>query len=138
MFALTFGLFMWSLLALGIARAVPARPLYEPPEAPKPPPTLSLSGTTWQGRLYADGERVTFHADGTLTYNIGQGRGGGSPGSWRLTGNQLYFEINKYSEYQTIVDGEVIKGNGWNKDGLKCQPFLKRILSEKTMEKGPW
>src|SRR5213079_2963864 len=91
-------LFAWSILALGVAHAVPARPLFVPPDPPKPPPLIALSGTTWSGRLYSDGERVTFHADGTLTYGHLKG-GNDSGGSWRLTGNQLYFEINKWSEY---------------------------------------
>ena len=127
----------WFVLGLGIAQAVPARPLYEPPDPPKPPPTFSLDETTWLGRLYADNEQVTFHANGTLTYGYGNG-GMTSPGVWRLTGNQLYFEINKWSEYQTTVDGDVIQGNGWNKNGLKCQPFLKRVVTEKTQEKAKW
>ena len=129
--------FAWSLLALDVAQAVPARPLYEPPDPPKPPPTFSLDETTWLGRLYAENEQVTFHADGTLTYGHGKG-GGTSPGVWRLTGNQLYFEINKWSEYQTTVDGDVIQGNGWNKNGQKCQPLLKRVLNEKMQEKAKW
>jgi len=127
----------WFVLGLGIAQAVPARPLYEPPDPPKPPPTFSLDETTWLGRLYADNEQVTFHANGTLTYGYGKG-GMTSPGVWRLTGNQLYFEINKWSEYQTTVDGDVIQGNGWNKNGQKCQPLLKRVLNEKMQEKAKW
>jgi hypothetical protein len=127
----------WSLLALSVAQAVPARPLYEPSDAPKPPPTLSLSDTTWLGRLFTENEQVTFHADGTLTYGHGKG-GGGSPGVWRLTGNQLYFEINKYSEYQTTVNGDVIQGNGWNKGGQKCEPLLKRVPNEKLQGKAQW
>jgi hypothetical protein len=97
-------LFAWFVLALGSASGVPARPLYEP----EPPPkiwTIDLRNTTWVGRLYSDNEQVTFHADGTLSYG---GSIPGSPGVWRLTGNQLYFEINKWSEYHTLVEGDVI------------------------------
>jgi hypothetical protein len=130
-------LFAWSLLALGVAQAVPARPRYEPPDPPKAPPPLSLSGTTWLGRLYAENEQVTFNADGTLTYGHGKG-GGTSPGVWRLTGNQLYFEINKWSEYQTTITGDIIHGNGWNKSGQICQPLLKRVPNEKVQEKAKW
>ena len=47
-----------------------------------------------------------------------------------MTGNQLYFEINKWSEFETIVQGDVISGKGWNKGGQKCQPMLKRVYNE--------
>ena len=52
--------FVWLTLALSLAHAVPARPLYEPAELPKAPPPIVLQGTTWIGKLYADGEQVTF------------------------------------------------------------------------------
>jgi hypothetical protein len=116
---------VWLALAV-VAQAVPSRLLYVPPEPPKAAPLIVLSDTTWVGRLYSDNEQVTFHADGTLTYGSTV-KGRGSPGVWRLTGNQLYFEINRYSEYQTIVNGDVIAGNGTNKNGQKCQPLLRRV-----------
>ncbi len=120
-------LLLFAFFALVVsAYAVPARPLYEPPDPPKAPQAIDLVGTTWKGRLYTEGEQVTFHADGTLTYGSTI-KGNGSPGVWRLTGNQLYFEINKWSEYQTVVVGDVISGSGSNKGGQKCQPYLKRL-----------
>lgn len=123
----------WLVLALGVAHGVPSRPLYVPPDPPKAPPLLVLSGTTWIGRLYTEGEQVTFHADGSLTYGSTV-KGGGTPGVWRLTGNQLFFEINQWSEYQTVVNGDVISGNGANKSGQKCQPFLKRVHTDLTQK----
>ncbi len=124
----------WFTLALSIAQAVPARPLYVPTEPSKPQPLVMLIGTTWRGKLFSDGEQITFHADGTLTY--GFGKGGESPGSWKLTGNQLHFEVNKYSEYQTTVTGDTIQGNGWNKAGQKTQPFLQRMPAQ--IDKRDW
>lgn len=123
------------ILLPALGHAVPVRPLYEPPAQPGPQVGISLGNTTWSGRLYHDGEQVTFHPDGTLTYGA---EPNGSRGSWRLTGNQLYFEINKWSEYQTIVSGDVISGAGWNKGGQKCQPFLRRISAAKMQEKKNW
>lgn len=124
----------WFTLAIALAEAVPARPLYEPTDPPKQQPLVLLIGTTWRGKLFADGEQITFHADGTLTY--GFGKGAESPGSWKLTGNQLYFEVNKYSEYQTTVTGDTIQGSGWNKAGQKVQPYLRRIAG--PFERRDW
>ena len=59
---------VWSAVAIGVAQGVPARSLYLAPAPPAPPPWISLAGTTWSGQLYAPGEQVTFHEDGTLTY----------------------------------------------------------------------
>lgn len=133
---LPFVLFAFVLLSLSTAYGVPARPLYEPPPPPKMPALIQLPGTTWIGRLYTDNEQVTFHADGTLTYGATV-KGAGSPGSWRLVGNQLYFQINNWSEYETIVEGDMIRGNGWNKSGQKCQPMLKRSYNGQQ-EKAQW
>ena len=90
----------------GIAGAVPARPLYEPEPPAKPTLAPILAGTTWVGKLFSEGEKISFYTDGTLLY--GDPGNGGSRGSWKLDGNQLFFEINQYSEYQTVVRGDVI------------------------------
>jgi hypothetical protein len=119
---LTIVLFAWSCLA-GLALAVPARPLYEPEPIPKLSPTASLAGTTWVGMLFIPNSRVTFNADGTLVY------GGNSPGTWKLDGVKLTFQINQYSEYDTVINDNVIEGIGWNKAGEKCQPKLYRSES---------
>ena len=114
-------------VAFSIAIGAPARPLYEPPDPHKPVPAVLFVGTTWVGRLFTDNEQVTFHANGTLTYQFGQdGRDRGSPGTWKLTGNQLWFEVNKYSEYQTTITADTIQGIGWNREGQKVKPLLKR------------
>lgn len=67
--------------------------------------------------------KVTFNADGTLLYDA---PGGGSSGNWKLEGNVLCFDINNYSEYKTIVNGNVIEGTGRNKAGQECKPMLIR------------
>ena len=107
----------------GIACAVPARPLYEPERFVPPPARPSLVGTTWIGKLFVDGSRVTFKPGGALEYGEG---GSVSPGTWRLEEDTLYFDINQYSEYKTIVKGDTIEGIGWNKSGMKCTPLLRR------------
>ena len=119
-------------LAISVAHAVPARPLYVPPDPPMLAPTIDLAETVWVGRLYTDGEQVTFHSNGTLTYAIG---GGQFPGTWRLTGDKLYFDINNFSQYQTTVVGDVIQGTGTNKGGQPCTPLLKR---QRQHEKAQW
>jgi hypothetical protein len=114
---------IWIIAAIGFADAAPARRTFEP-EPPAPRYAITLGGTTWVGMLYMENSKVTFHPDGTLTYGEA---GNGSPGVWKLSGNKLYFEINKYSEYQTIVQGDMIIGTGTNKAGQECKPNLKRV-----------
>jgi hypothetical protein len=114
---------VWLVVAASWARPAPARLPYEP-EPPAKQYFIHLAGTTWIGMLYQENSKVTFHADGTLTYGE---VGSGSPGIWKLNGNNLYFEINKYSEYQTIVQGDIILGTGTNKAGQGCKPNLKRV-----------
>ena len=55
------------LLGLSAVYAVPARPLYEPPEAPKPAPVFDLRGSSWEGQIFAMQCRITFELDGTAT-----------------------------------------------------------------------
>ena len=109
--------------AAGVAFAVPARPLYEPEAVQKPALAFNLAGTMWQGTLFLPNSKVTFHADGTLLYGD---VGSGSPGTWKLEGNQLQFQINNYSEYKTVINGNAIEGVGWNKAGDECNPKLYR------------
>lgn len=112
----------WSLCA-ALAFAVPARPLYVPESSPRPATSPNLGGTTWVGTLFVPGSKVTFNADGTLVYGE---PGSGSPGTWKLLGNNLYFEINQYSEYTTVITGNIIEGKGQNKAGQQCSPKLYR------------
>jgi hypothetical protein len=109
--------------ALGVAHAVPARLPYMPQDPPKAPVISVLAGTVWRGMLFMDNSRIEFKSDGTLTYGE---PGSTSPGSWRLEGGKLLFEINKYSEYDTVWQGDVIQGIGWNKAGERCKPLLRR------------
>ena len=125
--------FVWLGLALA-AGAVPARLPYMPEPLPKPPVIPVLAGTVWRGQLYYPNSRIAFLGDGTLTYGE---PGSTSPGSWRLEGNKLYFEINKYSEYDTIFLGDVIQGEGWNKGGQRCKPLLKRAYDETAVALPP-
>ena len=121
-------LFVMLIFALtaSVATAVPARPLYEPEPLAKPLMSPILAGTMWEGMLFIPNSKITFNADGTLVYGE---LGSGSPGSWKLEGINLYFEINKYSEYKTIVNGATIQGTGINKAGQECQPLLHLIQS---------
>jgi hypothetical protein len=113
---------VWSILALGIAQAVPARPLYEPPDPPNPPPMLDLNETLWKGAEAAD-QYILFHADGTLSF-FPQSRGGGS---WKKEGNTVYFEINKgYREFRGSIQGDIIQGDSWNVAGKRWNTVLKR------------
>jgi hypothetical protein len=113
------------LLAATACRAVPARSLYVPPvrEAPR---SNSLAESSWRCKLFSGECFITFHANGTLTYRD-QLNGPPTKGEWKADGDRLYFHINHYSEYQTVIQGDTIEGTGTNKAGNSCQARLTRM-----------
>jgi len=125
---------MWVVLgAAHAAYAVPARPLYEPPAPQKSTPSVDLRGSTWQGKAFAVDVTFTFETDGSVTYHRG-GKGfkgakaGIAKGSWSLTGDNLYFDINnKTSEHRGIVAGNVIRGESSNRSGMRGTFHLERV-----------
>jgi len=62
---------LWSSAALTIAHAVPARPLYEPEPAPKPPAIKvdNLAGTAWLGKYGTLNRTYILEADGSVSYS---------------------------------------------------------------------
>lgn len=111
----------WCVLTASIARAAPARRLYEPLEQPRAP-EFDLRDTQWHGPEAAD-HNIFFHADGTLGYTRGQK----AFGTWKLDGNVLTFEFNKrYREFRGVIRGDVIQGESWNVAGKRWQSLLKR------------
>jgi hypothetical protein len=117
--------FLWSAVAVGIAHAVPARPLYEP--APPPPP-FNLRGTTWDGSPKQEDQMIVFEEDGKLSYG-----GIRRDGIWRLEGhNTVYFELNNaYRMFRGTVQGNVIVGESWNIAGLRWPTRLVRVAGPK-------
>lgn len=115
-------LLVWFCLALAGLHAAPARPLYEPPPPPAAPKVVlvDLNNTAWVGKYNAAIRTFIFEADGTLSYRSGaakvKGAGIKNRGSWKVVGNQLFFEhfINpnqKLMTFQgTIQDANTIVG----------------------------
>ena len=119
------------ILGTSFAGAVPARPRYEPPEAPKPAAALTIHGV-WRGTLLTKGTSVEigFTADGKVQYSRPNKDGTGklgSSGSWRLEGNKVIFDINQYSEHRGVLIGNVIEGESSNKTGLRGTFRLERV-----------
>ncbi|MBM3997537.1 MAG: hypothetical protein FJ303_25830 [Planctomycetes bacterium] len=106
--------------------AAPARPLYVPPPPGVEHEFPNLADTVWKGHFFnpSGSIHVTFHRDGTLTYTDGSGN---SPGVWRRTGDQVYIEINKYSEHRGPILGDVIQGESTNKGNLRGNFRLQRV-----------
>jgi hypothetical protein len=115
----------WSIgfcvIAIGLAHAVPARPLYEPAVTVAPPPlTVNLNGSAWLGKYNAANRVYIFEADGTLSYRSAIAKAGGkvykNRGTWRLEGNKLFFDHNigaknTVMEFRgTVVDANTIVG----------------------------
>jgi hypothetical protein len=107
------------VFALGVAQGVPARPRYEPIEPPSRAP-LALAGTHWFGKCYVDNFWIIFEPNGTITngYNMNKWNNG----TWKLEGNNLYFEMNnKYLQFRGTVTGNIIHGKAWNVNGSRWQ-----------------
>jgi hypothetical protein len=109
------------VIAIGIAQAVPARPLYEPAVPVTPAPLIvNLNGSSWFGKYITINRIFIFEADGTLSYRTTTGKAGGkiykNRGNWKLQGNNLYFDYftmpgRTLMEFRGIVtDGNTIVG----------------------------
>jgi hypothetical protein len=115
-------------MAQNALQAVPARPRYEPPE---PPILIDLRGTTWQGKDLTVANRVyVFESDGTLHY--GKNNPSSLKGSWKLDGNEVYFEMNnRFREFKGIIQGDTMTGESWNKSGKRWQTTFHRVRDMK-------
>ena len=114
----------WLTIALGIAQAAPARPLYQPPEPAKEFVFRDVRGTVWKGPEAAD-RHIQFNGDGTLSYYAGGGKGNAT---WKQQGHEVYFEINNgYREFRGTInlEGTVIQGDSWNKAGKRWRTVLQ-------------
>jgi hypothetical protein len=129
------------VLALGVAHAVPARPLYEPAFAVAPPPLIvNLNGSSWLGKYNAVSRVFIFEPDGSLSYSTSTGKGAGkiykNRGIWRLEGRSLYFENTlkdrKLMEFRGIViDGNTIIGEAtYPLANTKAEQTLKRAPAD--------
>lgn len=86
---------------------------------------LSLVGTTWMGTSPEAGEyTMEFLKDGQLNYTIKIFQNGvTSPktikGTWKQSGNNVQIVIgNSYSVLQGTIDGNLMKGEGNNQEGV--------------------
>jgi hypothetical protein len=113
------------LITFGAAYAVPARPLYEPVEHPRPQPIV-FAGTHWFGKCYADNFWIIFEKDGKLTY--GYSGNTFKNGTWKLQDSDLYFEMNnKYLEFRGVMCGDIIHGESWNVAGGRWPTHFSRM-----------
>jgi hypothetical protein len=125
-------------LTLGIAHAVPVRPLYEPAFPVAPPSTIvNLNGTSWLGKYQTINRIFIFEPDGSLSYRTTIGKAGGkiykNRGVWKLEGNVLTFDYfttpaNKLMEFRgTVIDADTIVGEATYRLNIpKAQQTLKR------------
>jgi hypothetical protein len=118
----------WLLIATCGLVAAPVRPLYEAPEPPTPHTIGSLAGTYWFGKCYTDNFWIIFEEQGTINWGYGSldAKKAGSTGTWRLQGNEVYFEFNKKTlEFRGTTDGQTIKGMTFNDSGARYPTYLK-------------
>ena len=88
-------------------------------------PRDSLEGSTWSGSRPETGEyKIKFLKEGKLEYIINVLQNGVSAprtvkGTWKQSGNDVQIVIgNSYSVLQGTVDGNVMKGEGTNQEGV--------------------
>jgi hypothetical protein len=127
---------------LGVAQAVPARPLYEPVEYARPTATaatvtVNLNGSAWLGKYGAANRTYVFEADGTLSYKSAAVKGNlfKNRGTWKLEGNVLTFEHfigkNKVQDFRGIVkDANTIVGEQTLKTGAQSPMTMQRTTLE--------
>jgi hypothetical protein len=125
----------WFVVAVGMAFAVPARPLYVPTASTLPPPpkaVINLNGSAWLGKYNTIARTFIFEPDGTVSYKsttptIFKGRG-----SWRLEGDNIYFDHfitkgNVIMEFRGVVkDNNTIVGESTTKAGKKDMQTMQR------------
>ncbi|CAN5848370.1 hypothetical protein BH18ACI4_BH18ACI4_17290 [soil metagenome] len=88
-------------------------------------PNTSLAGTTWSGTRAETGEyTIEFLKDGVLHYIINVFQNGvTSPrtvkGTWKQAGGNVQIVIgNSFSVMQGTIDGNIMKGEGNNQEGV--------------------
>jgi len=91
---------------------------------PAPSATASLVGTTWS-QMKPEGEyTMEFLKDGKLRYKLPTGRETG--GTWKQTGTLVIFSIGGFSTIEGTLEGDVIKGEGENVEGVKFKSTWTR------------
>lgn len=84
-----------------------------------------LEGTTWSGLDNSDSKTFRFERGGILSYVAG-GQDYRN-GTWKQTGNVIYFETNKqYREFRGTMQGDLIEGDSWNVQGMKWKTSIRR------------
>lgn len=92
--------------------------------AGQPPPSL-LEDTTWSGLDNSDSKTFRFERGGILSYIAGSQNY--RNGTWKQTGNVIYFETNKqYREFRGVMQGDLIEGDSWNVQGMKWKTSIRR------------
>ena len=94
-------------------------------ELKSPDAKLSLEGTTWTGTSPEAGEyTMKFLKEGQLQYIINVLQNGVTAprtvkGTWKQSGNNVQIVIgNSYSVLQGTIDGNIMKGEGNNQEGV--------------------
>jgi Caspase domain len=87
--------------------------------------SMSLAGTTWTGSSPESGEyTMVFLKEGQLQYILNVMQNGVTAprtikGTWKQSGNNIQMVIgNSYSVLQGTIDGNIIKGEGNNQEGV--------------------
>jgi hypothetical protein len=85
----------------------------------------ALEGSTWSGSRPETGEyKIKFLKDGKLEYIINVMQNGVTApravnGTWKQSGNNIQIVIgNSYSVLQGTIDGNLMKGEGTNQEGV--------------------
>lgn len=123
-----------ALLALSGVQGAPMKPLYQPPSPPGAEAGYQLGGTVWRGvSLSKLPFELVFEHGGTLRYHVvnngpgGRAAGPGSPGSWKIFGNQVIFDINKYTDHDGVITGNEMRGTAVNRANQRGTFSLKRV-----------
>jgi hypothetical protein len=84
-----------------------------------------LEGTTWTGTSVESGRfTITFQKDGKYLYTISTGS---VTGTWKQVGTYVQFVLrNGYSVMEGTIEGDLIKVDGSNQEGVKWHWILTK------------
>jgi hypothetical protein len=115
-----FSIFPIFVLLVALSGCATGPSIVQQPVVPSESFTPSIAGTTWVG-TDSDGDyyEYYFQTDGIMHYKSPAGFFWKN-GTWKQDKSSIYMEMNnRYAEYQGVITGTRMEGQGWNTKGRK-------------------
>jgi hypothetical protein len=112
----------------GIAQPPTADKKDQAKETTLPAKSIQLIGTTWNCKGYWNGGAdlyIKFASGGKLLFKNNERTFWRSTGTWQLEGHVVYHKM--LHEFKGTVQGDVIVGETWSKDGRRWPNTFQRV-----------